>query len=87
MEIFLVDFLREWSLTKDYITVVDGATDEDIVSMGNATCEAFDVGVTGIEVVQIILDGSLDARDQDDLAYVLGAAVEALCPEHSSKFD
>lgn len=91
MEVLLVAFLRAWSADQPYWTVVDASSDEDIVYLAYTACEALDLGATANDLFVMIVEtgAELGLGDQDnaDMAYVLGASVEAICPEHSDKLE
>jgi hypothetical protein len=58
-------------------------TDDQIVDLGNLTCELVDQRVTA-EALYVTILGSIDEDEfHMDAGYFTGAAVEALCPEYT----
>lgn len=87
MEMLYVTFLRSWSADKPY-NIIDAASDADLVELAESVCNAFDYGNTMEEIALASLLGlGENATDTNVEATgtLIGAGVEAFCPEHSGK--
>jgi hypothetical protein len=61
--------------------------DDDLISAGEATCRAFDSGMTGLDVATVMTNNmGNDQRFNEMLIATASMATLYLCPEHSSKW-
>ena len=79
--------LRAWSDDQESTTVIDVATDEELVNLGRAACDELNEGVT----VEALRSATFEQFDRieatlDDLEAIFVAAVGSFCPEHLDKF-
>ena len=62
------------------------ATDEQLVELGHASCDALDAGASADDVLGLILDSSSNPETQDAMAFTIGVGVGSFCPEHLDEF-
>jgi len=80
--------LRAWADDQNGLTVMDAATDEELVTMGRVVCDELDDGVT----VEALMSATFEQFDRieatlDDLQTIFVTAVGSFCPGNSDKLD
>lgn len=60
--------------------IYDYDSDASLINLGHTVCEAFDRGLTFFDVVD-----AMGSSNDNEAAFVVGAAVTVYCPEHQSE--
>lgn len=80
-------FLQEARKSLDGSVIDVVTTDEELIELAHAACDALDAGLTGHELAAMISDVFGYGDDSVLMAQVLGIGVGTYCPEEVDYFD
>ena len=89
MESLFLAFVRDWSRDKP-LNIIDTAPDSLIIDLALSACQALDEGasyedIATVAVLSLAENDSLTDVNVEAAGTIIGAGVEAFCPQHSGK--
>lgn len=89
MESLFLAFVRDWSRDQP-LNIIDTATDSMLIDLALSTCQALDGGVSlediaTVAALSLAENDSLTDANVEAVGIIIGAGVEAFCPQHSGK--
>ena len=89
MESLFLAFVRDWSRDQP-LNIIDTATDSMLIDLALSTCQALDAGasyeeIATVAVLSLAENDSLTDANVEAMGYIIGAGVEAFCPQHSGE--
>ena len=62
--------------------------EQDMIETGYVTCDGLQAGLSGMEVIEVVISSAEgDSRIEDLLITIVASAVTNFCPEQQYKFD
>lgn len=81
-------FLRDWSWDQSYWTLIDASSDDELLGLGYAACDALDSGASFEELAAVTVAAvDYDADYIQGAGTIIGAAVFSFCPHHGAALD
>jgi len=88
-ETLFLAFVRDWSRDQP-LNIIDTASDSMIIDLALSACQVLDEGgsyedIATVAVLSLAENDSLTDANVEAVGTIIGAGVEAFCPQHSGK--